>query len=129
MRDYHEALSFLPGTEERLSQVVGVEGSEALVEKHELAALQERTGKIQSTALAVREAPARIPNDLVHPARHLVEKLAEPELTAEALGLTPILGRRRPTTAHEEIEREHFGENVVLVELWRGRDPVVENQR
>ena len=37
--DHHEALGFLPCTEERLSQVIGVEGGEALVEKHELGSL------------------------------------------------------------------------------------------
>ena len=46
----------------------------------------------------MRESPAGVAYDLVHPTGHLVEELAEPELTAQALGLAPILGRRRPAT-------------------------------
>ena len=98
VRDYHQRRRPLDHGPHALAGVSGIERGEALVEHHQLGALQQRARDEQAAALAVRELPAasRRPS-ASSPAGMRVEQLAEPELAADALGLVEVARRAAAT--------------------------------
>ena len=59
---------------------------------------------------------------LIHPTRHPRKQRAKAELFTGRLRFLPVTGSGRPSPAHQKVEREHFREHVVVMELRRGRD-------
>src|SRR3954463_7970428 len=80
----------------------------------------------------MRELPAGLTDKLKQSRRHTVDQIAKLQAAAHILCEFEILGQRWPSSAHQKIECEAFGEDVVLVELGRGNDlapPLVASQR
>jgi hypothetical protein len=124
VRDHEQALRELRRLRQTLLETVGIELGEALVEDDEVGALQERTRHEDAAALAVRQLPPRLAHRLEEPRGHAVEEIAEIELPAHHLGPPKVVGCRRPAAAHQQIERERVGEEMVLMELRRGGNPL-----
>jgi hypothetical protein len=115
--DHDEAADARQHRLQRLAQIFRVERGEALVEDHELRALEEGAGHEEAAALPVGQLPAALPHHLEHAGRHAVEEGAETELATQRLGFRHVLRGGRPAASHEDVERERFREHVVVVEL------------
>src|SRR6185295_9778134 len=117
---------------ERPAEALGIERGEALVEDDQLGSLEQGAGDVEPALLAVRELPARLADHLEEPGGHAVEELAQAELAADGLGFLEVAGPRRPFAAHQEVEGEGVGQDVVLLELRRRHrppPPAIETER
>src|SRR5262249_50113502 len=108
----------LDGALERLR----IQGGKALVQDHQIGALQESARDVEATALSMRELPAGFTHHLVQSGGHSLEQWPQFQLAANRRRFTQILVRRRPRSTHQEIEGEGREEYVVLVELRRRND-------
>src|ERR1700751_3868461 len=105
---------------ERKLDIFRIEGCEALVENHDLSALQQSAGNVDAAALPVRELPAGLPNHLQHSCWHLVHQRLEAEFATNRRRFSHVFFAWRPAASHQEVERKGFGEYMILVELRRG---------
>jgi len=108
---------------EALTEGLGVKRRKAFVEDDEVGVMQECSGDVETAPLTVRQLPACLADHLHHPGWHPVEQIPEAELTANGVSLLHIVRVRRPAPAHQQIEGEGFGEDMVLMELWCGYHP------
>src|SRR5436853_900382 len=64
MRNHHQRPRPPEHAIQGLPQALGIEGGEALVEHHELGALEQGAGDVEAALLAVRELPAGLSHHL-----------------------------------------------------------------
>src|SRR5437867_5753115 len=86
MRDDEQRRGSVRHVPKTLTQALGVELPEALVEDDEVRALQERTGDVQAAPLAVREPPPSLANCLKQTRRHPTQEIPESKAAADGLG-------------------------------------------
>ena len=77
MRDHQQGGGVCQDTLLHAGERRGVEGGKTLVEDEHGGPLQQRTGNVEPTALAMGELPARLANYLPQPGGHAVEEWPE----------------------------------------------------
>ena len=82
----------------------GIEGGKTLVQDEHGGPLQQRTGNVEPTALAMGELPARLTDDLPQPGGHAVEEWPEVQGAAQGLSRCQVFWLGRPAAPQEEVE-------------------------
>ena len=98
---------------------LGIKGGKTLVQDEDLGTLQQRTGDVEPTTLAMRELPAGLPNYLPQPGGHAVEERSQIQGAAQGLSRLQVCRRRWPAAAHEQVEGQSSSKDIIVVELWR----------
>ena len=119
VRDDDQRLRAAEHAGERAFQRLGIQRGEALVEHAHVERLEQRARDEQAAALAVRQLPAAVADQLLQPRRHARQQRAEIQLAQHRLGLGDVLAPRRPGAPEQQVEQEGLREDVVLVELRR----------
>ena len=102
---------------EALTEGLGVKRRKAFVEDDEVGVMQECSGDVETAPLTVRQLPACLADHLQHLSWHPVKQISEAELAANGVSLSHIVQLWRPAPAHQQIEGEGAGEDMVLMEL------------
>src|SRR5580704_11199275 len=76
---------------ERPLERLGVERGEALIEDAGIERLQKRTRDVEPPSFPVRQLPAALADQLLHPRWHAREQGPEVELAADRLGFEGVL--------------------------------------
>lgn len=122
VRDDHEAWGAAEDAVEAGFQGFRVEGGETFVEDDEGGVLEDGAGNVDAAALALGELPAGVAHHFHDAGGHAVEQGAEAEFLADVPGGFGVAGGQRPVAAHEEIELQGGGHDVVFVILGGGGD-------
>ena len=119
MRDNHQGGGVLQNTLLHLVQRLWIQRSKTLIQDEDSGILQQCAGDVEATALAMRQLPAGLADYLPQPGRHAVEERPESQSAAQGLGSLQVCRLGWPATAHEQIEGQGPGKEVIVVELWR----------
>ena len=121
--DHQQGWRPVENTTQRVPQIFWIEGRKALIKNNEIGLLQQRPGDVETAPLTVRKLPACLADHLQHLSWHPVEQISEAELAANGVSLSHIVRLWRPAPAHQQIEGEGAGEDMVLMELRRSYYP------
>jgi hypothetical protein len=124
MRDDHQSWGVLQHTLLHMVQSLWIQSSKTLIQDKDSSVLQQRAGDVEPTALAMRKLPAGLADYLPQPGWHAVEEWSKLQSAAQRLGSPQICWLGWPATPHEQVEGQGPGKEVIVVELWRGHDPV-----
>jgi hypothetical protein len=72
--DDHEGWGVVQDTLMHAVQRLGIEGCKTFVQNEDGGTLQQRASNIEAAALAMRELPAGLADELPHPGGHAVEE-------------------------------------------------------
>jgi hypothetical protein len=100
-----------------------IKGSKTLVQDEDSSTLQQRSGNVEPTALAMRKLPTSLTDYLPQPGRHTVEEQPKIQGTTQGFSSLQVCWSRRPAAPHEQVEGQGPGKNIIVVELWHGRYP------
>jgi hypothetical protein len=93
-------------------------------EDEDLVIGEQRTGEAQPRALALRQPPAGLADDLSDARGHAFEQRAEAELAADGRSVVEVVPAWRPVAAHEQVERHRREQDVVVAVLRHEADAV-----
>ena len=123
VRDDQQGRGMFQDTLLHTVQRLGIKGGKTLVQDEDGGTLQQRAGDVEPTALAMRELPAGLADDLPQPGRACGRGAAQIQGAAQGLGRLQVRRLGWPAAAHEQVEGQGPGKEVIVVELWRGHHP------
>src|SRR6266571_1752295 len=109
VRDHQQGWGMCQDTLLHAGERRGIEGGKTLVQDEHGGTLQQRTGNVEPTALAMGELPARLTDYLQQPGGHAVEEWPEIQGATQGLSRHQVFWMGRPAVTQEEVEGEGPG--------------------
>jgi hypothetical protein len=102
---------------------LGIQGGKTFIQDEDGGTLQQRASDVEPTALAMRKLPAGLADYLPQPGGHAVEE--RPKIQGAVQSFSRLQVRRMgwPAAAHEKVEGQGSGKNIIVVELWHSHHP------